>query len=87
MPIEATIAIIVSSLALIGSIVTVATSAKKNEVEVLRVIIQELKDRVNELEIDNRDLENWAERLVCQVKNVGLEPVKFIKSDPRLKGK
>jgi len=77
---EATVAIIIAGLALLGTIITFAASARKNEVEILRGIIQELKDYVEQLECDKEDLQDWAERLVSQVKGAGLEPVKFIRS-------
>lgn len=54
--------------------------AKKDDVEALRGIIKELKDYVSDLELDKEDLQSWAERLVCQVKDAGFEPVKFISS-------
>ena len=66
---EASVAIIVASMALIGSVVTIYTSASKNDVEVLRGIIQELKIYVEELEEDKIDLQTWAEKLVCQIKD------------------
>jgi len=84
---EVTIAIIASSLALLGTIITVITSAKKNDVEVLRGIIQELKDYVEELEADKEDLQAWAEKLVCQIKNAGLVPEKFERSQRKIIGK
>jgi len=77
MSVEVVITIITASLALIGSMVTIGTSAKKNDVEALRGIIQSLKEQIDELEHNNEDLKDWAERLVCQVKEAGLEPVKF----------
>lgn len=78
---ETAIAIIASALALLGTIITFVGSAKKDEVEVLRGIIQELKEYVSDLEDDKEDLQAWAERLVCQVKDAGLEPVKFVRGD------
>lgn len=84
---EATVAIIVSAFALLGSVVTFAISARKNEVEILRGIIQELKDYVEDLECDKEDLQLWAERLVCQVQGAGLEPVKFVRSERKTQRK
>jgi hypothetical protein len=98
---EVTIAIIVSSLALIGSLITIITAAKKNDVEtlsedvnILRGIIkeskdyiQELKEYIEELEIDKEDLQAWAEKLVCQIKNAGLVPEKFERSQRKIIGK
>ena len=83
MDIEASIAIIVASLALIGTIITYLGGAKKNEVEALRGIIRELKDYVEQLEYDKEDLQDWAERLVCQVQAAGLEPERFYKNGKR----
>ena len=86
---EVIIAIIMASMALIGTVTTIITSASKNDVDVLRGIIQELKSYVEELEADKEDLQVWAEKLVCQIKDAGLEPVKFeqkkneIKPTPR----
>lgn len=84
---EATVAIIVSAFALLGSVVTFAISARKNEVEILRGIIQELKDYVEDLECDKEDLQLWAERLVCQIQGAGLEPVKFVRSERKTQRK
>jgi hypothetical protein len=75
---EAIVALIVSGLALVGAIATALLSASKNDLEVLRGIIAELKDKIGELECENKDLKDWAERLVEQVKEAGLSPVKFI---------
>lgn len=75
------VTLIVALVALAGSIYNNRSSAKKNEVDSLRGIITELKEYVHDLECDKEDLQVWAERLVCQVKEAGLEPVKFIRSD------
>jgi hypothetical protein len=72
-------ALVVAGLSLIGSVVTIATSASKNDLEVLRGIISELRDQIEDLESDNNDLEAWAEQLCCQVKDLGKDPVKFIR--------
>jgi outer membrane murein-binding lipoprotein Lpp len=76
---EIIVALIVSSLALIGTIITFWKAAKKDEVDALRGIIQELKAYVNDLEYDKEDLQAWAEKLVCQVKEAGLTPVRFVR--------
>lgn len=75
---EVIVALIVSGLALVSAIVTALISAKKDDLEVLRGIIAELKDKIAELECENKDLKEWAERLVKQVKDAGLSPVTFI---------
>ena len=77
---ESVIAIFVAVLALLGTIITALVSAKKNEVEALRGIIAELRDQVDELRCENKDLKNWAERLVNQVKVAGLTPVEFFRT-------
>ena len=76
---EVTVALIMGALALLGTLVTFLSSARKNELELLRGVIAELRKRIEELEDTNEDLENWAERLVCQVKEAGLIPAKFIR--------
>jgi trehalose-6-phosphate synthase len=83
---EAVVALIMSGGALIGAVVTFVSSARKNEVSALSQIINQLRTRVEELEAINEDLENWAERLCCQVREVGKEPVKFIRRHNRKDG-
>ena len=78
---EIIIAIIASVTSLGGSIFLYRKGAKKDEVDALRGIIQELKDYVEDLECDKDDLQLWAERLVCQIQGAGLEPVKFIRGE------
>lgn len=78
---EIIVAIIVAATSLGGSVFVYMKGAKKDEVEALRGIIQELKDYVEDLECDKEDLQLWAERLVCQVQSAGLDPVKFIRSE------
>jgi hypothetical protein len=75
------VAIIAAGASLSGSIFLYLNGAKKNEVDALRGIIQELKEYVNDLECDKEDLQVWAKRLVCQVQEAGLEPVEFIRSE------
>lgn len=84
---ENVVAIIIALLALVGTVVTARASAKKNEVDALRGIIEELKNYIDDLEGDKEDLQTWAERLVCQVKEAGLEPVKFFRSERRTRPK
>jgi hypothetical protein len=78
---EIIVAIIISVTSLVGSIggsvFVYKKGAKKDEVDALRGIIQELKNYVDDLECDKEDLKAWAEELVCQVKEAGLTPVKF----------
>lgn len=78
---EIIVAIIISVTSLAGSIggsvFVYKKGAKKDEVDALRGIIQELKNYVDDLECDKEDLQAWAEELVCQVKEAGLTPVKF----------
>ena len=78
---EVVVALIMAFASLAGSIFVYLKGAKKDEVEALRGIIQELKEYVNDLEDDKEDLQAWAERLVCQIQEAGLEPVKFIRSE------
>jgi hypothetical protein len=52
-------------------------AAKKDDVDALRGIIAELKDYITELEADKEDIQAWAEKLVCQVKEAGLVPARF----------
>ena len=74
---EVIVAIIMAAASLIGSGFVFFKGAKKDEVDALRSIITELRTYIDNLERDKEDLEFWAERLVCQVKEAGLEPVKF----------
>jgi hypothetical protein len=76
---EIWVALIGSGLALAGTIVGYVRSAKKDELDVLRGVIDSLNERIQQLEDNNADLEDWAERLVCQVKEAGLLPAKFIR--------
>jgi hypothetical protein len=63
------------------------SAAKKDEVDSLRGIIQELKSYISDLEADKEDLQAWAERLVCQVREAGMTPAKFERrTQPRGKG-
>lgn len=78
---EIIVALIMAFVSLVGSIFVFFKGAKKDEVDALRGIIQELKDYISEIETDKEDLQSWAERLVCQVKEAGLEPVKFVRTD------
>jgi hypothetical protein len=84
---EAVVALIMSGGALIAALVTYLSSAKRNEVSALSEIISQLRRRVEDLETDNEDLENWAERLCCQVREIGKEPVKLIRKQKHLDGK
>ncbi len=78
---EIVVAIIVGVASLGGSVLVYLKGAKKDEVEALRGIITELKEYVHDLECDKEDLQVWAERLVCQIQEAGLEPVKFVRSE------
>lgn len=79
MSVEITVALIVSGLALLGTLITFLGSARRTELDILRGVIDELKEQIEELKATNADLEDWAERLVCQVKDLGVIPVKFIR--------
>ena len=74
------VALIISGLALLGVIFNSIVSAKKNDLDILRGIIDELRKRIDELECENRDLADWAERLVNQVKGLGKTPVRYIRN-------
>ena len=78
---ESAAALIMGGMALIASIVTFVGSAKKNDVDALSEIIDKLRERIEDLEGMNADLENWAERLCCQVRAKGLEPEKFLRNN------
>lgn len=82
---EIGVAIITACASLSGSIFLYLKGAKKDEVDALRGIIQELKDYVDDLECDKEDLKLWAEGLICQVKGAGMEPVKFVRSERKTK--
>jgi len=84
---ETAVAMIMSGGAMLAALVTYLGSAKRNEVSALSEIICQLRKRVEDLEIDNEDLENWAERLCCQVREKGMEPVKLIRKHIRADGK
>ncbi|MEM5775881.1 MAG: hypothetical protein AAGU05_12840 [Anaerolineaceae bacterium] len=77
---EIIVAIIVGVFSFGGSLLLYLKGAKKDEVDALRGIITELKNYVDDLEADKEDLQAWAEKLVCQVKDAGLEPAKFLRS-------
>jgi hypothetical protein len=78
---EVLVALIVSSIALISAVVTALVSAKKNDLDILRGIISELRKEVEKFKCENRDLMNWAKRLVNQVKEAGLVPEMLIRSE------
>lgn len=52
-------------------------------IEPMQKKIDTLQAQVNELEAENADLKDWAERLVAQVKSFGCEPAKFTRRKPR----
>lgn len=83
---EILIALIMSTASIIGSVFVYRKGAKKDEVDALRNIITELKSYVDDLECDKEDLQTWAEKLVCQVKDAGLEPAKFVRQARRQRG-
>lgn len=83
---EVVVALIVSGLALLSAAFTAILSARKTDLDILRGIIEELRKtieglekKVSELECENKDLKDWAARLVDQVKDAGLKPVQFIR--------
>lgn len=76
---EFTVAIIVAVLSLIGTITGYFISARKSAVDDLSTIIDRLRERIEDLENANSDLEDWAERLVNQVKDLGGTPVRLIR--------
>ncbi len=76
---EATAAIIIAVISLIGVIITNFVSARKNDLDILRGIIGELRTEVDELKSENADLKSWAERLCNQIIQIGKRPVEFIR--------
>lgn len=74
---EIIVAIIVSAASLGGSLLLYYKGAKKDDVDCLRGIIEELKLYIEDLECDKEDLQAWAERLVHQLQTAGIEPEKF----------
>lgn len=74
---EATVAIIMAAGALLAAVVTFFSSASKNELDVLRGIIAELRTEIEDLKAENANLKEWAEKLCCQIKEAGLKPVEF----------
>ena len=74
---EATIALITAGIALIGTIGSFLWSAKKTDLDILRQIIDELKEEITGLKRANRDLKRWASKLVAQVKELGGTPVDY----------
>jgi hypothetical protein len=76
---EFSIAIAVAVLSLIGTVSGYFISARKSEVDALSTIIDRLRERIEELELANSDLEDWAERLVNQVKDLGGVPERLIR--------
>ncbi len=82
---EATVALILASISLIGMVVNYFVSARKNDLDILRGIIDELRKEVAELKEENADLKTWAERLCSQLIAAGKRPVEFIreKTKPR----
>jgi hypothetical protein len=73
------VALVIACLSLLGTAITIFTSASKSDLAILRGIIAELREQVDELESVNNDLETWAEQLCCQVKGLGQDPVKFVR--------
>jgi hypothetical protein len=80
---EATAAIIIAVISLIGVIISYFVSARKNDLDILRGIIDELRKEVDELKAENADLKAWAERLCCQIIKTGNKPVEFIRRNKR----
>ena len=84
-------AIVLGSFSLLAAVVAgvvafVSAHNASKDIEGLRIIIgeqtQQIKaqgKRIEDLEAMNSDLEEWAERLTCQVKEAHLEPAKFIR--------
>jgi hypothetical protein len=48
-------------------------------IEPLRGRVAELEKQVIVLREENDDLKNWAEALVCQLRDAAIEPVKFVR--------
>lgn len=73
--------VLVALIMAFGSIIAsaVAIILGRSNVKDLREIIAELRSEVDDLRNDNEDLKDWAERLVCQVKDAGMVPVSFIR--------
>jgi predicted nuclease with TOPRIM domain len=77
------VGIIIATIALVGVIIQSQTTARKDAFDELSKLYDKLKEKVDELEAENLDLKDWAERLVCQVKGAGMNPVEFIRRNGR----
>ena len=77
MNIEATVAIIIAAFSLIGTVVTLIITARKNDLDILRGIIGELQNEVKQLKAREKNLKHWAERLVQQVIQLGGKPCEY----------
>ncbi len=78
LPLEIVIALITGGTGAILS--SVALISGHNNVKDLREIIDALRERVDELEVENNDLKAWAEGLMCQVREAGIIPLEFIRT-------
>ena len=77
-------ALIMGLLALVGVCVNAwqaykrdKHAAKKDDVDVLRGIMNELRSRMKDIEDDNADLRSWAACLCNQIVTLGHIPVPF----------
>jgi predicted RNase H-like nuclease (RuvC/YqgF family) len=57
--------------------------ADTNEVirQTVMSLIAPLREEIDNLKADREDLKDWAERLVCQVKELGHTPVEFVRKE------
>lgn len=84
MDIAAVITAITSVGALAVAIFVQRSAASKEELNSLRQTLSlltsenvRLRERMDDLEAENRNLKDWAEKLCCQIRDAGLVPVKY----------
>jgi len=76
--------IVIALFSFLVAILTWRSSATKEELVSLRQTIEmlqrendRLRKRLDELEFENGALKDWAEALVCQVRELGGKPARF----------
>lgn len=92
---DITVALIGIAGVLVGSLVSWLFQRGKNKADITKVItdtamsliqplkaeLEDLKREVKRLKAENADLKDWAEALVCQIKELGKEPIAFKQKD------
>lgn len=77
---EAAVAIVSTLIAVISvliSLLTAVSAAKKDAFEQLQKLVTTLQTRIEELEAENGDLRDWAEKLVDQLHKAKIRPAQY----------